>query len=97
MIGFLLPECPYNLDMDYQFASGMFSDQYPQNPIISSEETQYEMLEPWLLAECVPLWTDLISVSPIVGEIQALRWGLSLAINLCLDGIVVQSSCLNAL
>ncbi|KAL5101570.1 hypothetical protein RYX36_005897 [Vicia faba] len=51
-----IPQCPYNLDMDYQFASGMFSDQYPQNPIISSEETQYEMLEPWLLAECVPLW-----------------------------------------
>ncbi|CAK8538597.1 unnamed protein product [Lathyrus sativus] len=39
--------CPYNLDMDYQ---------YLQNPILSSEEPQYEILEPMLLSQCVPFW-----------------------------------------
>ncbi|XP_058746795.1 uncharacterized protein LOC131619746 [Vicia villosa] len=51
-----IPQCSYNLDMDYQLPSEMFFDQYPQNPIQSSDEIQYEILEPWLLAECVPFW-----------------------------------------
>ncbi|KAI5403552.1 transcription factor MYB10 [Lathyrus oleraceus] len=47
---------PYNIDMDYQLPQEMHSDQYLQNPILSYEEPQYEILEPWLLSECVPLW-----------------------------------------
>ncbi|XP_050908175.1 transcription factor MYB14 [Lathyrus oleraceus] len=46
---------PYNIDMDYQFPQEMHSDKYLQNPILSYEEPQYEILEPWLLSECVPL------------------------------------------
>ncbi|MCI32683.1 hypothetical protein A2U01_0053897 [Trifolium medium] len=38
----------------------------------------------------------MLSVAPVVVEIQALRWGLSLAIDLHMDRIVVQSDYLNA-
>lgn len=63
-----LPKCSYNQDRKdtnlppipqsscNQLSSGMSFDQYPQNPIQPFEETQYEILEPWLLAECVPFW-----------------------------------------